>query len=343
MATAPRRPKAVRMDDDTVTVAPPPPSEPETDGLFGDDTSASDGIVPAPDVKSGFSWFGAFATILGAILSLAFGLWIEGVVRALFERAPALGWFGLGLVAVLVLLVVGFIWREVAAIARQSHIDGLREKAAAARASDDRFQGLRVIDALISLFSNRPDTARGRAKLKGLRNDIIDGAALIGLAEKELLTPLDAEGIALVTNAAKRVSVVTAISPRALVDIGYVLFETIRLIRATAQLYGGRPGMFGFLRLTRAVVGHLAVTGGVAVGDSLLQQALGTGLASRISARLGEGVLNGFLTARVGLAALDVCRPVPYSEKTRPTVSQVMGSILSSQENKADDAGQSGP
>lgn len=340
MATAPRRPKAVRMDDDTVTVAPPPPRDPGSANPAphrgGDHGTGPDALVPAPTVKTGFSWFGAFTTIMGAILSLAFGLWVEGLIRALFERTPALGWIGVGLAGLLCLLVFSFIWREVAAIARQSHIDSLREKAASVVASDDRFQGLRVIDALLSLFSNRPETARGRAELKGLRDDIIDGAALIGLAEKHLLAPLDKEGISLVTNAAKRVSVVTAISPRAIVDVGYVLFESVRLVRSTAQLYGARPGFLGFLRLTSAVVAHLAVTGGVAIGDSLLQQALGTGLASRISARLGEGVLNGFLTARVGLAALDVCRPLPYSDASRPTLSQVMGSILSSQEKKAE-------
>ena len=39
----------------------------------------------------------------------------------------------------------------------------------------------------------------------------------------------------------------------------------------------------------------------MAVGDSVLQQIVGHGIASRISARMGEGVLNGLLTARVGL------------------------------------------
>ncbi len=49
----------------------------------------------------------------------------------------------------------------------------------------------------------------------------------------------------MIANAARRVSVVTAVSPRALVDIGYVLFEAARLIRMLAFLYGGRPGFFG--------------------------------------------------------------------------------------------------
>jgi putative membrane protein len=68
---------------------------------------------------------------------------------------------------------------------------------------------------------------------------------------------------------------------------------------------------------------HVAITGGMAVGDSLVQQIVGHGLASKISARLGEGVLNGLLTARVGLSAMAVCRPAPFGVQKPPGVSDV--------------------
>ncbi len=61
----------------------------------------------------------------------------------------------------------------------------------------------------------------------------------------------------------------------------------------------------------------------MAVGDSLLQQVIGHGVASKISARMGEGVLNGLLTARVGLSALNVCRPAPFGVEPAPGVADV--------------------
>jgi len=42
---------------------------------------------------------------------------------------------------------------------------------------------------------------------------------------------------------------------------------------------------------------------------------LGHGIAAKLSQRLGEGVLNGLLTARLGLAAIDVTQPLPYSPR----------------------------
>jgi putative membrane protein len=67
----------------------------------------------------------------------------------------------------------------------------------------------------------------------------------------------------------------------------------------------------------------------IADGDSLLQQVLGLGLAARVSAKLGEGVLNGLLTARFGLAALSVCRPLPFVREAPPRIGDVAGELLS--------------
>jgi putative membrane protein len=103
----------------------------------------------------------------------------------------------------------------------------------------------------------------------------------------------------------------------------------VRLVRRVAEIYGGRPGLLGLVKLARSIGAHIAITGGMAVGDSLLQQLVGHGIASRISARMGEGVLNGLLTARVGLSALAVCRPMPFSVDKAPGVSDVAPFLFS--------------
>jgi CRP-like cAMP-binding protein len=74
-------------------------------------------------------------------------------------------------------------------------------------------------------------------------------------------------------------------------------------------------------RLTRAVLSHLVATGAVAVGDDLLGSVGGGHLLSKVSRRFGEGIVNGALTARVGIAAIEVCRPLPFHGQPRPTVT----------------------
>jgi putative membrane protein len=46
-------------------------------------------------------------------------------------------------------------------------------------------------------------------------------------------------------------------------------------------------------------------------------------LLSVLSARAGQGAVHGLLAARLGLAALLVCRPLPFVEGELPSMKQV--------------------
>jgi putative membrane protein len=135
---------------------------------------------------------------------------------------------------------------------------------------------------------------------------------IVAPADREVVAPLDVEARRLIIKSAKRVGVVTAMSPMAWVAMLYVVVENVRMLRALASLYGGRPGVAGALRLGRLVISHIVATGGVAMTDDLLGQFLGQDILRRMSRRLGEGAFNGALTARIGIAAIEVTRPLPF-------------------------------
>jgi putative membrane protein len=65
------------------------------------------------------------------------------------------------------------------------------------------------------------------------------------------------------------------------------------------------------------------------VGDSFVQQVVGHGLAARLSARLGEGVVNGMMTARIGIAAMETARPLPFSAVARPGMGDFVTALAS--------------
>jgi putative membrane protein len=264
---------------------------------------------------------------LGLLVSLAIGLWVDSLIRDLFSRNDWLGYLAIGAVAVAVLAVLGLVLRELIGLRRLAAVQDLKRDVVDATLSPTPSVGRAIVARLVLLLSARPQTARGRARLAETEGEIIDAAHLVDLAERELMAPLDREARALILGAAKRVSIVTAVSPRALVDLGYVIYESSRLVRGMAELYGGRPGKIGMLRLMRDVIAHLAVTGSIAMGDSLVQQVLGHGLASKLSARLGEGVINGLMTARIGIAAMDLCRPMPFRALKRPGIGDFIGDL----------------
>jgi putative membrane protein len=73
---------------------------------------------------------------------------------------------------------------------------------------------------------------------------------------------------------------------------------------------------------------HLMATGTLAVGDDWLGSVFGGSLLSRLSRRFGEGMVNAALTARVGRAAIDVCRPLPFNMQERPKINDVLRRAL---------------
>ena len=320
-----QKPQVFRLDAGDVEIAPP--SDAPVPVRSGDAVLEEMAAPPPPAMSF---WSRLFWTGFGGLVSLAFGIAVSTLIDDLFTRAQWLGWVG---VAALALFLVGgfvLLGREVFALRSLARLDTLRERAAKALLDKDDRAAAAVAADLVAAMAGNARTARGRAAVAAaLADGIVDGAQRLRIVEREILEPLDREATRLVAEAARRVSVVTAVSPRAAIDLAMVFATAVRLIRRIAELYGGRPGTFGMVKLLRHVLAHMALTGGMAAGDTILDQIVGHGLAAKLSAKLGEGVLNGLLTARLGITAIEVTRPLPYIGAPRPDVRDLVGDAIS--------------
>lgn len=329
----PRRPATFRLDDPGVVV-----TEANETTRLGRTTIQ---ITPEPDpanlpvpiaatlpARRGFPWGPMFWSGVAGLTLLGVGLGVVRLIEDLFARSDSLGFVGVALAFITALALAVVTGREAFGLARLATIEKLHQRAAAVLASDDRKESRIIVQDLLKIAHQNPQLARARAALESHAGEIIDGADMIRLAERELMSPLDIEARRLVSSAAQKVSIVTAVSPRAAIDVMFVFIVSLRLIRQLAFLYGGRPGALGMIRLLRHVIAHLAITGGMAASDSLVQQMLGHGIAAKLSQRLGEGMLNGLLTARLGLAAIDVTRPLPFAALPPPKLSDLATDLL---------------
>ena len=315
-AGKPRKPRAMAAPE--IVMEPDEPDAPLV--------PAEPPVSPAA-LSQTMRWGSLLLTSGFSLLALWFSLSVSQFIEALFARSAALGWTGAALAVLFALAVAAIIGREIHGLVRLNALGSIQEDAARAITANDAKAAGEAVLHLKRLYRGRGDVSAGLAALDRHAADIMDPADRIRLAERDVVAKLDEPASRIITRAARRVTLTTALLPTPALDILFVAAQNLRMLNELATLYGGRPGTLGTLRLARMVVGHLAVTGGIALTDSLTQHVLGRGLLGRLSARFGEGAVNGIMTARIGLAALDVCRPLPWLSRRKPGLSDVLQRI----------------
>ncbi|WP_353534028.1 TIGR01620 family protein [Cognatishimia sp. WU-CL00825] len=266
-------------------------------------------------------WFwGLLLALLGAVVSITAWNFVNGLMLSY----PTVGWLMTGLFAAFLAVSALIVAKELTAFARLRRVDHLHRAAENALSENDLNAARKVAQDLSGLYRAREDVAWGQQRLSEMLPDAFDASAVLSTVERELMANLDAAAKREVEQAARQVATVTALVPLALADVVAALVSNLRMIRRIAEIYSGRSGTLGSWRLTRAVMAHLVTTGAVAVGDDLLGSLAGGSVLGKISRRFGEGMVNGALTARVGIAAMEVCRPLPFTKETRPSVSNLI-------------------
>jgi putative membrane protein len=324
---ADRAPAAFDLDDPKLSIDRPAP-EPAPDDDTGIGTLApSPGGVRLSPRNRGTRWGAIFASACGALLSLAATLWFLRFITIAVERNDWLGWIAFSLLTIAAVALVMLIGREAFGYLRLRRLGRLRADAERALATRDLALERETMRRIVEPLAARPDLSWSLARLREHAHDVHDPGDLFRLADRNVMLALDGEARRLVASAARRVGVVSAMSPTALLTVSWVMIENLRLLRRLAGLYGGRPGFIGTARLARTVFVHIVATGGVALTDDLIGQFLGQDLLRRLSRRLGESVFNAAMIARVGAAAIEVIRPLPYLEAPRIRARDFIGEI----------------
>ena len=319
-AAAPRRGPTLIEDVSALPDAPDAIEAPDVDAPSLEPAAGATALKLAarggPSLLSRLFW-----SALVSLMLMIVGLWFWETVETLLARNIWLGRIAFGLTLIVGAALIGWTMKELAALSRLNRVDKLKDRADRAHRSREAGAARDVVGALNRLYRSRPELAEPRSALSATVDELLDGDAIIDAAERSYMTPLDAAAAAAARRGARQVATATALMPLALIDVLAALTVNVRMIREIAEIYGGRAGWLGSWRLLRSVAAHLIATGAVAVGDDMIGAALGGGVLSRLSRRFGEGLVNGALTARIGLAAMEVCRPLPFHAVPQPSVS----------------------
>lgn len=326
----PRQPRAFRIDDPALKQAEEMPEQVTQARSRRAPASQTPRGLAVSDIERGFRWGSLMLSAMVALASLAAGLWFTRFVTIALKRQDLVGWVATALMVLIAVSGVILLLKELWGFRRLAQLARLRKLVRDLKPAEDPKRERDAVRLIVRHYAGRSDLKWGLQRLSEHAGDVLAPGELIRLADRELLQPIDMEARRVILKSAKRVATVTALAPMMWIAMGYVLVENVRMFRAIASLYGGRPGALGALRLGRLVITHIIATGGLAMTDDLLGQFLGQDALRRLSRRLGEGAFNGALTARLGVAAVEVTRPAPFIDTEPVRVREIFGELLRS-------------
>ncbi len=325
-----KKPRSFNPNDPGMVVSTP---EEETTsssdtGDLNTDQAATTAEAPSSPTRLRLGWGALLFSALFGLGLLAAGAWFARFISITLDRQDWVGWTAWGLLGFAALAALVLSVREIVGFIRLGRLTHLRRDGERAIATGDPKLEKQVVKRLKTTARSQPHLRWDLDRFREDERHMQAPGQLLGLADRVLLANADKEARKTVYRAARRVGIVTAVVPVAFIVVLFVLFENLAMIRRLAGVYGGRPGFLGGIRLFWWIIGHIAATGMVALTDDLWGQFFGQDVARRVSKRLGEGAFNGALTARLGVAALEICRPLPHLETKPPRVRDILKELF---------------
>lgn len=257
---------------------------------------------------------------LAGVAALGSAELVSGIPVAL-EQARWLdaAWqlFGLGL--------IGFgavsLLREVMRLKRLKHHDKLREALAELPQRSPR-QAMQQADTLRRQLKLSDDDPHWQA-FQQASQPHHSSADIMTLLNYHLLAPRDREAQRLISRMSGETAIMVAVSPLTLVDMALVAWRSLAMINRLCRLYGLELSYIGRLKLFRSVLNQMVFAGASELATDAGMDMLSLDVAGRLSARASQGLATGLLSARLGLRAQRLCRPLAFTPEQQPRMADL--------------------
>jgi putative membrane protein len=256
-------------------------------------------------------------------LAALLGLEAHDFIAGLFERSDLLGGAFSLLLALAAAGAIGLAASEIASLRRLTALGDLRTTGAHLLGSQVHGRADPLLERVERIYRDRAELRGAIERFHGQASDALNDGERVQLFAASVLTPLDRRAYQMVKTGARDIGALTALSPLGALDGLIVLGRTLAMLRAIARVYGVRPGAAATTALLRRTVRNMIAAGvGELVSDAAVET-LGASLLAFLSTRAGQGVLNGVLAARLGLSAMQLCRPLPFAKDELPSLKQL--------------------
>ncbi len=319
----------IAEDKAKVTLDYTPPVILPDDIQLETDQSHEDTITTIPIVPKASAWLW-LAGSLGGLLILTLLVDSYNFVVEQYDNNFVLGTVFLFLIIVISGTSLTLIWQAIQKIRTLRTVSNLQQEGQKI-ITQNAYGNAKSYLNKIALFYSEDLSFRNRLDSFYISiNDSHHDREICALFSHKVMHDIDQQAYQIVTKASKETALFVMISQIALLDTILTLWRNVRMIRQIATLYGGKPGFFGSISLTVTVIQNLIyadVSETVADGTA---EILGGSVLSVMSTQIAQGLGAGILTARLGIHAMNACRPLPFMKDEQPRLKEIRREVMSS-------------
>ncbi|MFV0547542.1 MAG: TIGR01620 family protein [Limnobaculum xujianqingii] len=184
---------------------------------------------------------------------------------------------------------------------------------------------------------SHPALQRWQASLHETQND----REVVSLYAKLVQPVLDQQARREISSSAAESALMIAVSPLAIVDMAFIAWRNIRLINRIASIYGIQLGYFSRIRLFKLVMLNIAFAGATELIREVGMDWISQDITARLSTRAAQGIGAGLLTARLGIKAMELCRPLPWMDDDKPRLGDFRTQLIAQIKSKLPKGGSS--
>ncbi|MEH6578627.1 MAG: YcjF family protein [Amphritea sp.] len=266
---------------------------------------------------------------VGVLLAVLLGWDIYNV----FTSALDVHWIAAGVILLLLVTVLiqglRLVWGYIRDRDNQGALSDIQDQAQRLAAAHDFGNASSFINKLQAFYAEKPQAVYYQRCIDELP-DYSNDREVVEHIERVFVQQLDKEALRRVSKFSLQTGAAVAVSPWASLDMILSLWRSVKMIDEVAQVYGIRPSIANRYKLLKMVIHQLVFVGATEIViDQVMSEFGASALSSIASVRIGQGLGAGIYTARIGIAAMVVSRPIEFGGENKPKLKSVIQPMIS--------------
>jgi putative membrane protein len=270
-------------------------------------------------IFAGFSGLVVWQSVDTLVSAFSLGDWLT------------IGWASF--IAALSAIGLTTIGREWLKLRKLRHHFSVQEQSEALLKNDSVGQGVEFCKRLAAKTYIQPENPhfdRWSNSVKPTHSD----AEILTMYQSMVMKEQDKRAMEIVSKLSGEAAILVAVSPLAIADMLLIAWRNFRMIDQLSLIYGVELGYWSRIKLFKLVLVNMALAGASELAIETSADLLSLNVVEKISARAGQGVGVGLLTARLGIRTISLLRPIPFAQDDKPKLGAVRSAVIDSLKGK---------